>query len=336
MIEELAEQAYADEVAKLKIEVHHDARQIALDEVTAALVVSRNCTREDAQAMVERGLVDGEEIELDLEPTLEGSELVSARTLLGPVRPAIRPRKNSGRPITVAQALKSLSDRSAAQLLRTREQDLKERAKESVEQRGIVFIDEFDKMISDRSEEGSSFNQKRRGVEKELLTLIEGTSVVTKKLGPINTDHIVFICAGAFSSVSPKQIMPELQGRLPIRCTMKALSEDDLFQILESIEYSLPRTQRELLFVDGVELAFTECGLRELARSAVAMNKQLVNTGARRLTTVMGIVLEEIKFSVEDRFGERVVVDASFVKERFRASLEPGFGKVEDLRRFVL
>jgi ATP-dependent HslUV protease ATP-binding subunit HslU len=236
--------------------------------------------------------------------------------------------------VSVSHAMRAITDRGAALLTRTREPELKERAKRAVEERGIVFIDEFDKMISEAGEESSSFNQKRRGVEKELLTLIEGTVVQTKKLGPVSTDHVVFICAGAFSCVSPKQIMPELQGRLPIRCELKPLTEEDFVNILNNVQYSLPFLQRELMAVDGVDLRFTQCGVREIARAAVAMNSSMVNTGARRLTTVMGIVMEELKFNADTSSGETVEITADFVRER--VELVTGKTKPEDLRRFVL
>ncbi len=156
----------------------------------------------------------------------------------------------------------------------------------------------------------------------------------TKKLGPISTDHVIFICAGAFSCVSPKHIMPELQGRLPVRCELKELVEDDFVRILESVQYSLPSVQRELMLVDGVDVSFTPCGIREIARATVTMNRDLVNTGARRLTTVMGIVMEELKFDSEAYAGTQVVVDQEFVRNRIDTVTKKG--APEDLRRFIL
>ena len=362
MIEELAEQAYQDEVAALRSEVVHDARLAAVEEVTNAfmntkLAIQDSLERDVARSMVAGGLVDDVEIELEAsvldyaiskekEPASNASyanddvsdlPILNSRTILSrgfsrsPVRATSRP---SWRMVSVSHAMRAITDRGAALLTRTREPELKERAKRAVEERGIVFIDEFDKMISEAGEESSSFNQKRRGVEKELLTLIEGTVVQTKKLGPVSTDHVVFICAGAFSCVSPKQIMPELQGRLPIRCELKPLTEEDFVNILNNVQYSLPFLQRELMAVDGVDLRFTQCGVREIARAAVAMNSSMVNTGARRLTTVMGIVMEELKFNADTSSGETVEITADFVRER--VELVTGKTKPEDLRRFVL
>ena len=366
MIEELAEQAFLDESAKLKNEVQSEARMAAVEEVTTALMNSKigirdNLTRETARALVDSGLADSEMVEMEatmLDFAFSRSHAVgekeyqiidddtpmsTSRSILSTSRfskGSGSPRPSSGhrpvwRMVTVQQAVKLISDKSAVLLLKNREHELKDRAKQAIEERGIVFIDEFDKMISDASEEGSSFNQKRKGVEKELLTLIEGTSVATKKLGNINTDHIVFICAGAFSSVSPKQIMPELQGRLPIRCTMKALTEADFINILETVEYSLLKTQRELLMVDNVEIEFTKCGVQEIAKYAVEMNRELVNTGARRLTTIMSIVLEEIKFNAADLMGSKIVIDKDFVSKRLDEVFKGGDNHTE-LRKFVL
>ena len=371
MIEELAEQAFQVEVDKLKSEVLLDAKNIAIEEVTTAFLntktaVEGGISRTTAAAMVRTGMVDDVEVEIEsslLDYAISRSSAQSekeapnasyavddpmdqpaatARTILSS-RSTHRPTLSSHRGgnhrslwrmVTVSHAVTAIAERSAVLLSRNRESELKDRAKRAIEERGIVFIDEFDKMISEAGEEGSSFNQKRRGVEKELLTLIEGTVVATKKLGPISTDHVVFICAGAFSGVSPKQIMPELQGRLPIRCEMKSLTKEDLVNILENVQYALPMVQRELMLVDGIDMQFTPCGIRAIAQVAFDMNKEIVNTGARRLNTVMGIVLEEIKFNAEQASGQVVTIDELYVNQRM--DLVRSGTKVEDLRRFVL
>ena len=367
MIEDLAEQAYQEEVSKMRREVLDDAKLIAFEEVTSAFLntnipMKDGLDRETARAMVEAGIVD--DVEVQVESTMldyaiskgalnekeaapNGSSIVpedeplGLRTILstrGPSRGSASHRasgvRSLWRVVTVSHALKAITERSSVVLTRSRESELKDRAKRATEERGIVFIDEFDKMISDAGEEGSSFNQKRKGVEKELLSLIEGTVVQTKKLGPINTDHIVFICAGAFSCVSPKQIMPELQGRLPIRCEMKSLTEEDFVRILENVEHALPVVQRELMLVDGVDVKFTACGIRQIAKVAVELNKELVNTGARRLNTVMGIVLEDVKFNVEDYSGHVIEINAEYVDQRM--GLLKSMNKTEDLRKFIL
>ena len=365
MIEELAEQAYQDEAALLRNEVLHEARIAAIEEVTNAFMTTKiamkqSLDRETARSMVGNGLVDDIEIEIESSlldyaiskereavpnasyanddvtdlPIMNARNLLSTRNFnrVGASHRSL-PRP-SWRVVSVAQALRAITDRGAGLLTKSREFELKDRAKKAVEERGIVFIDEFDKMISEAGEESSSFNQKRRGVEKELLTLIEGTVVQTKKLGPISTDHVIFICAGAFSCVSPKQIMPELQGRLPIRCELQPLVEDDFVRILENVQYSLPLVQRELMLVDGVDIQFTHCGIIEIARAAVEMNRELVNTGARRLTTVMGIVMEELKFDSELFTGKMVEINAEFVQKRVASIM--GKTRNEDLKRYIL
>jgi ATP-dependent HslUV protease ATP-binding subunit HslU len=367
MIEELAEQAYQEEVAALRSEVLEDARIAAIEEVTTALMntklaIKQSLDRDSARTMVSNGLVD--EVEIEVESSVldyaisrerEASPnasyanddvfdlpIINARSLLSTRsfnrQSSSATHRSLPRPpwrvVTVAQALRAITDRGAALLTKTREPELKDRAKRAVEERGIVFIDEFDKMISEAGEESSSFNQKRRGVEKELLTLIEGTVVQTKKLGPISTDHVIFICAGAFSCVSPKQIMPELQGRLPIRCELQPLGLEDFVRILENVQFSLPAVQRELMLVDGVDVKFTPCGIREIAQAAVAMNRELVNTGARRLNTVMGIVMEDLKFDSESFTGQTVEINSEFVKNRVKSIT--GTIRTEDLKRYIL
>ena len=365
MIEELAEQAYQDEVVALKKEVAHDSREAAIEEVTNALMntklaVAQSIDRATARAMVAKGLVDDVEVEiessildyaisrereaspnasyanddsLDL-PILNARNILSSRPFARNTASHRNLPRPSWRVVTVSHAVRAIADRGAAILAKNREAELKDRAKRSVEEKGILFIDEFDKMISEAGEESSSFNQKRRGVEKELLTLVEGTVVQTKKLGPISTDHIIFICAGAFSCVSPKQIMPELQGRLPIRCELKPLVEEDFVRILENVQYSLPTLQRQLMLVDGVDITFTPSGIREIAKVAVEMNRELVNTGARRLTTVMGLVMEDLKFDTESYAGKSVEVDAEFVRQRVEPITKNM--RTEDLKRYIL
>ena len=367
MIEELAEQSFQDELAALRAEVHAEAREGAIEEVITAVLSTKHALkkgvdREGAKTMIESGLMDNVQIEMEervLEYTISREKdtasstissyasedaadlpLINARSLLsrGSFRGGAPHRSLGLRPVwrslTVYQALKILTEKGAGNLTRNREHEVKERARKSVQEKGIIFIDEFDKMVSEAGEESSSFNQKRRGVEKELLTLIEGTVVQTKKLGPISTDHVIFICAGAFSCVSPKQIMPELQGRLPIRCELKPLTEEDFVNILQNVQFSLPTVQKELLRVDGVEVHFTECGLREIAKAAVAMNSDLVNTGARRLNTVMGIVMEDLKFNVENKVGETIVINSQFVKNRTQNLQKPT--NPDELRRYIL
>ena len=204
-----------------------------------------------------------------------------------------------------------------------------ETAKERVEQSGIVFIDEMDKIANGRPElHGADIS--REGVQRDLLPIVEGSTVQTR-YGPVKSDHILFIAAGAFHQSKPSDLLPELQGRFPLRVELKSLTPGDFLRILREPENSLPRQYAALLATDGVTLDFTDDGLVELARSAVQMNDRLENIGARRLSTVVERVLEEVSFEAGERQGETVVIDAVYVRQRIGALL-----KSDDLARYIL
>ena len=190
---------------------------------------------------------------------------------------------------------------------------LTQEALELAENEGIVFLDEIDKVAS-RSDRASA-DVSREGVQRDLLPLIEGTTVATK-YGPVKTDHILFIASGAFHVAKPSDLLPELQGRLPIRVELKALTRDDMRRILTEPEANLIRQNQALLATEGVTLTFTEEAIDALADSAVAVNGSLENIGARRLQTVMEKVLEEISFTAADKDGETLTVDADYVRDR--------------------
>ncbi|THD74305.1 MAG: ATP-dependent protease ATPase subunit HslU [Phenylobacterium sp.] len=205
---------------------------------------------------------------------------------------------------------------------------LTQEALELAEQQGIVFLDEIDKVASNRERAGADVS--REGVQRDLLPLIEGTTVATK-YGPVKTDHILFIASGAFHVAKPSDLLPELQGRLPIRVELKALTRDDLRRILTEPEANLVRQHQALLATEGVTLAFTEEAIDALADAAVTVNGAVENIGARRLQTVMEKVLEEISFTAGDRSGETVTVDADYVASRIG-----DLAKDADLSRFIL
>jgi ATP-dependent HslUV protease ATP-binding subunit HslU len=190
---------------------------------------------------------------------------------------------------------------------------LTQEALELAENEGIVFLDEIDKVASRSDRAGADVS--REGVQRDLLPLIEGTTVATK-YGPVKTDHILFIASGAFHVAKPSDLLPELQGRLPIRVELKALTRDDMRRILTEPEANLIRQNQALLATEGVTLTFTEEAIDALADSAVAVNGSLENIGARRLQTVMEKVLEEISFTAADKDGETLTVDADYVRER--------------------
>jgi len=190
---------------------------------------------------------------------------------------------------------------------------LTQEALELAENEGIVFLDEIDKVASRSDRAGADVS--REGVQRDLLPLIEGTTVATK-YGPVKTDHILFIASGAFHVAKPSDLLPELQGRLPIRVELKALTRDDMRRILTEPEANLIRQNQALLATEGVTLVFTEEAIDALADSAVAVNGSLENIGARRLQTVMEKVLEEISFTAADKDGETLTIDADYVRDR--------------------
>jgi ATP-dependent HslUV protease ATP-binding subunit HslU len=195
------------------------------------------------------------------------------------------------------------------------------------EANGIVFLDEIDKIAVSDVRGGSV---SREGVQRDLLPLIEGTTVATK-YGPIKTDHILFIASGAFHVAKPADLLPELQGRLPIRVELKALTEDDFVRILTDTRASLTEQYRALLATEEVTVTFAEDGIRGLARIAAEVNEAIENIGARRLQTVLEKLLETVSFEAEDRRGETLVVDAAFVDQQLS-----GIARDTDLSRYVL
>ncbi|WP_411287415.1 ATP-dependent protease ATPase subunit HslU [Phenylobacterium sp.] len=205
---------------------------------------------------------------------------------------------------------------------------LTQEALELAENQGIVFLDEIDKVASRADRAGADVS--REGVQRDLLPLIEGTTVSTKH-GPVKTDHILFIASGAFHVSKPSDLLPELQGRLPIRVELKALTREDLRRILVEPEANLIRQHQALLLTEGVTLTFTEDAIDALADAAVTVNGAVENIGARRLQTILEKVLEEVSFSAADRAGETVNVDAAYVTERVGA-----LANNADLSRFIL
>jgi ATP-dependent HslUV protease ATP-binding subunit HslU len=205
---------------------------------------------------------------------------------------------------------------------------LTQEALELAEQSGIVFLDEIDKVASNRERAGADVS--REGVQRDLLPLIEGTTVATK-YGPVKTDHILFIASGAFHVAKPADLLPELQGRLPIRVELKALTREDMRRILTEPEANLIRQHQALLATEGVTLTFTEDAIDALADAAVAVNGAVENIGARRLQTVLEKVLEEISFTAADRSGETLAVDAPYVAARVGE-----LARNADLSRFIL
>jgi ATP-dependent HslUV protease ATP-binding subunit HslU len=232
-----------------------------------------------------------------------------------------RPRK-----MKIGEAMKILTDEEAGRLVN--DEDLRAKALTNVEQNGIVFLDEIDKIASRGEIAGADVS--RQGVQRDLLPLVEGTTVATK-YGMVKTDHILFIASGAFHLSKPSDLIPELQGRFPIRVELDSLSVSDFEQILTNTDACLTRQYQALLATEGVEVSFTAEGIRRLAEIAYAVNEKTENIGARRLYTVMEKLLEEISFDAGKRGKESVVVDTAYVNARLE-----DLAQSEDLARYVL
>jgi ATP-dependent HslUV protease ATP-binding subunit HslU len=229
--------------------------------------------------------------------------------------------------MTVADAMKVLIAEESDKLLD--QEKVTREALFNVEQNAIVFIDEIDK-ISARSDQRIGADVSREGVQRDLLPLIEGTTVATKH-GAVKTDHILFIASGAFHYAKPSDLLPELQGRLPIRVELKALTRDDFVRILREPENNLLRQYRALLETEEVTLTFTDDAVEEIATLAAEINQNIENIGARRLHTVMERLLEEISFTATDKPGTKITIDANYVREQVGV-----LAKDSDLSKFIL
>jgi ATP-dependent HslUV protease ATP-binding subunit HslU len=232
------------------------------------------------------------------------------------------------RQLRVRDAMRLLRDEEAAKLVN--EEEIKLKASQKVEQNGIVFLDEIDK-IARRPEHGAgTADVSREGVQRDLLPLVEGSSISTK-YGMVRTDHILFIASGAFHLSKPSDLIPELQGRLPIRVELDALSVDDFVRILTEPDASLVRQYQALLETEGVRLSFADDGVARIAEIAWEVNERTENIGARRLHTVMERLLEEVSYTAADRDGQEVRIDAAYVDEALA-----DLARDEDLSRYIL
>jgi ATP-dependent HslUV protease ATP-binding subunit HslU len=318
------------------VEAQAEAR--AEERVLDALVGANSSasTRETFRKQLRAGELNHKEIELEMRdaggrqpmfeiPGMPGAQIgmVNIGDMLGK---AFGQRAKTRR-LTVEAAHDPLIAEEADKLL-DNDQILRD-AIDMVEQNGIVFIDEIDKICA-RSEFRGGGDVSREGVQRDLLPLIEGTTVATKH-GSVKTDHILFIASGAFHAAKPSDLLPELQGRLPIRVELKALSRDDFQRILTEPEASLIKQYRALLDTEGVKLDFTDDGIGAIADIAAQVNASVENIGARRLQTVMERVLDDISFSATERTGETVKVDSQYVRSRVE-----DLAKDQDLSRYIL
>jgi ATP-dependent HslUV protease ATP-binding subunit HslU len=296
---------------------------------------TRGETREKLRTQLRRGLLDDGEVELELDdsgtnPTLsiftpQGVEEmgVQFKDLLG----GLLPQKTRRRKLKVPAALQILIAEEATRLVDM--DNVRELAVERVEQSSIVFIDEIDKVaVGANSHHGGEVS--REGVQRDLLPIVEGSTVQTKH-GPVRTDHILFIAAGAFHSAKPSDLIPELQGRFPIRVELSSLTQGDFVKILTEPQNSLARQYVELLQTESVNLEFKEDAILAIAEFAAKVNERADDIGARRLHTLMEKLLEDVSFDAPDMGGSNIVVDESFVRAHLQDLVED-----EDLSRFIL
>lgn len=291
-----------------------------------------NATRQTFRKRLREGQLDDKEIDIEVADAAPQMEIMAPPGMeemteqIKSMFSGVGAGRKKSRRLKIKDALKLMIEEEAAKLVN--EEELKQIAIKNVEQNGIVFLDEIDKIAS-RSESGSA-EVSRAGVQRDLLPLVEGTTVNTK-FGMIKTDHILFIASGAFHFAKPSDLIPELQGRFPIRVELESLSIADFERILTSTDACLTRQYEALLATEGVKIEFLPEGIQRLAGIAYSVNETTENIGARRLYTVMEKLLEEISFDAHQNSGKTVVIDAAYVEQRLQA-----LSVNEDLSRYVL
>ncbi len=337
IIRDLVEIALAMTRAKKRKDVEAKADLAAEARVLEALVGANagEATRESFRKKLRAGELDDKEIEIETAdqgggmpsfdiPGMPGSQVGMIN--LGDIMGKAFGGRTKTRRMTVRDSYEVLIAEEGDKLLD--QEQLTQEAITSVEQNGIVFLDEVDKICARAERQGGDVS--REGVQRDLLPLIEGTTVSTKH-GAVKTDHILFIASGAFHIAKPSDLLPELQGRLPIRVELKALGKDELRRVLTEPEASLIKQYVALMETEGVTLTFTDDGIDAIADIAASVNSTVENIGARRLHTVMERVLDEISFGATDRAGETVTVDAPYVQSRVG-----DLSKNTDLSKFIL
>lgn len=337
IIRDLVDAAIAMTRDHMREDVKAKAHEAAEERVIEAIAGegAREGTREMFRKKLKDGLLDDTIIELELQdtsspfPTMDipgqpnmGGGMMNLGDLFGKAFAGRTTRKR----LTVAGSYEILIAEEADKLLD--DEQVKTLALEAVEQNGIVFLDEIDKVAARQETRGGDVS--REGVQRDLLPLIEGTTVSTKH-GPVKTDHILFIASGAFHIAKPSDLLPELQGRLPIRVNLRALTEEDFVRILTETDNALTLQYTALMATEEVAVSFTEDGIAALAKIAADVNQSIENIGARRLYTVMERVFEDLSFEAPDRSGDQVVVNAEFIEKHLGE-----LTKSTDLSRYVL
>ena len=337
IVRDLVDAAINDTREYMREDVKAKAQKAAEDRVLDAIAGTdaRDSTREMFRKKLISGELDETEIELDVTDTSNpmsmfdipgqpGSQMGMMN--IGDIFGKAMGGRKTRRRITVAESHDILLSEEADKILD--DEVVTRTALEAVQDNGIVFLDEIDKVCARSDARGADVS--REGVQRDLLPLIEGTTVSTKH-GPIKTDHILFIASGAFHVAKPSDLLPELQGRLPIRVELRALTENDFVRILTETDNALTRQYSALMGTEGVEVSFTEDGIQALAKIAAEVNQSVENIGARRLYTVLERVFEELSFSAPDKSGSKVTVDLAFVEKHIGE-----LSKSTDLSRYVL
>jgi len=329
---DLVEEAVRLEKERRRVAVKDKAEEAAMGRLLDALTGkgASEATREAFRQRFRDGHLDATEIEIELEaaPAMPfdipggGAQMINLSEMMGK---AFGGGQMKRRKLTVPAAWEKLVEEEADK--RLDQDEVSRAALADAEANGIVFLDEIDKIAVSDVRGGSV---SREGVQRDLLPLIEGTTVATK-YGPMKTDHILFIASGAFHVAKPSDLLPELQGRLPIRVELKALTEEDFVSILSDTKASLPQQYRALIGTEGVTIDFTEDGIAAVARIAAQVNGEIENIGARRLQTVMEKLLEEVSFEAEDRAGQTLTIDAAYVESQLQT-----IARNTDLSRYVL
>lgn len=345
IIRDLADMAIKMLREKEMAKVEHRALDAAEDRVLDVLLPAARTTSADDEAggettarqvfrkKLREGKLDDKEIDIEVRATPVGVEIMAppgmedmTSQLQNMFSSMSGDRKKTKR-MKIAEAMKKLKEEEAARLVN--DDDIKQRALKLVEQNGIVFLDEIDK-VAKRAGSGASADVSREGVQRDLLPLIEGCTVSTK-FGMIKTDHILFIASGAFHLTKPSDLIPELQGRLPIRVELQPLTPDDFKRILTEPDASLTNQYEALLAVEGVELSFTDDAILRIAEIAFHVNERTENIGARRLHTVLERLLEEVSYGAGDSVNDKFEVTAEYVDKTLSE-----LSKNEDLSRYIL
>lgn len=330
---DLVEEAIRLEKERRRAAVKDKAEEAAMARLLDALTGkdASTATREAFKQRFREGSLDTSEVELELEQApqmpfeMPGGGQVGMINLSEMMGKAFGQQPLKRRKLSVRAAWDKLVEEEADK--RLDQDEVSRQALADAEANGIVFLDEIDKIAVSDVRGGSV---SREGVQRDLLPLIEGTTVATK-YGPMKTDHILFIASGAFHVAKPSDLLPELQGRLPIRVELKALTEEDFVAILSDTKASLVQQYAALLGTEGVTIDFTDDGIRAVARLAAEVNAEIENIGARRLQTVMEKLLEEVSFDAEDRQGSRLTIDAAYVEAQLAS-----IARNTDLSRYVL